>query len=128
MPFNPFSALTSKIFGGAALALLVAAAFLWWRLDAKATALTEARGTIAAQQTEIDALKLDARLKEQASLERAADTAKTATQAQELTDARNHPGDDPATRRLRTLCGKLRQQDAARFDATPACRRFAGQG
>lgn len=30
MPFNPFSALTSKIFGAAALALLLAVAFLWW--------------------------------------------------------------------------------------------------
>lgn len=32
MPFNPFSALTSKIFAGASLALLVACALLWFRL------------------------------------------------------------------------------------------------
>jgi hypothetical protein len=127
MPFNPFSALTSKIFGATALALLIASAFLWWRLGAKTAALTRATGTIAAQQAQIEALELDAKLKERASIERAADAAKNATQAQELNDARNYPGDDAATRRLRTLCGKLRQQDWTRFDATPACRRFAGQ-
>lgn len=34
MPFNPFSALTSKIFGGAALALLIALGVVMWRADA----------------------------------------------------------------------------------------------
>jgi hypothetical protein len=33
MPFNPFSALTSKIFGGAALALLIALGVVMWRAD-----------------------------------------------------------------------------------------------
>lgn len=30
---NPFTALTSKIFGGVALVLLVVVGILWWRLD-----------------------------------------------------------------------------------------------
>ncbi|WP_305096495.1 hypothetical protein [Croceibacterium aestuarii] len=33
MPFNPFSALTSKIFGAAAIALLIALGVVMWRAD-----------------------------------------------------------------------------------------------
>jgi hypothetical protein len=32
MPFNPFSALTAKLFGGLSLALLIGCAVLWFRL------------------------------------------------------------------------------------------------
>lgn len=33
MPFNPFSILGAKIFGGLSLALMLALAVCWWRLD-----------------------------------------------------------------------------------------------
>lgn len=33
MPFNPFSALTSKIYGGLALAAMIACGYMAWQLD-----------------------------------------------------------------------------------------------
>jgi Flp pilus assembly protein TadB len=125
MPFNPFSALTSKIFGAAALALLLAAAFLWWRLDAKSEALGEAKAELAAAEAEIELLKLDADLKETAATEREADNDALRNEERELQDARTHEGDDADTRRIRRLCVVLRQQGRDTSDV-PACAGLGG--
>ena len=49
-PFNPFSALTSKIFGGIALALAIALALTMWRADALSKRLDEARQQVATEK------------------------------------------------------------------------------
>jgi len=82
---------------------------------------------LKASQAQVAVLQLDLKLKEEAALQAAKDAGKLADQSKELNDARSAPGDDADTRRLRSLCVKLRQQSAARFNATPACRRFDGQ-
>lgn len=107
-------------FGGY-LALAALVGLLWWRLDAVAGQRDRARLDLGAANGEIELLELDASLKAAASIERAADTDTLTDQARELENARNHPGDDPATRRLRSLCGILRQQSQARFDANARC-------
>lgn len=104
--------------------LLLVIALLGWR-----GAIQErnaVRKDLAAQVAENGRLKKDLALKETAALERQIDAAVAKTQSRELEDARTETADDPATRRLRSLCVKLRQQDPARFDAAPACRRFVG--
>ena len=47
MPFNPFSALTSKIFGGLALMLALALGVQTWRLSAAQEALEHKRTELA---------------------------------------------------------------------------------
>lgn len=47
MPFNPFSALTSKIFGGLALLLLIAVGVQTWRLSSAQSALEDKRNELA---------------------------------------------------------------------------------
>lgn len=110
--------------GSLVLAAAVAICFFGWR--ASAADAKRVKADLAAAQTQIETLKLDLQLKEQAALERQADNSESKTQKEELDDARNQSGDDANTRRLRALCIKLRQQAPARFDATPACSRFAG--
>lgn len=122
---NPFSALGAKLFAGLSLALLLAVAFLWWRLDAKATALVEAQGDLRAAHAAIELLKLDAELKETASQEREADGADLRDQERELSDARTHQGDTADTRRIRRLCVILRQQGKDPNGYAP-CRGLAG--
>jgi hypothetical protein len=127
MPFNPFSALTSKIFGAAALALLLAAAFLWWRLDAKSEALVEAKADLAQADARIVLLEADAALKETAAEERQADTAATVKLEKELVDAiASVPDTQPDTVRIALGCERLRRAGRLYTDLPLVCRPGTG--
>lgn len=112
--------------GGLAIAFALALISCWVGWSRAADARDEARTELAAALALAEALKLDLALHEQAARERQADAATIGHQQEDLNDALSHPGDDADARRLRSLCVKLRQQSAARFDTTPACHRFAG--
>ena len=59
MPFNPFSALTSKIFGGLSIALLIGLAVLWIGTKRLEHKLDDCRTISARVAAERDALIVD---------------------------------------------------------------------
>lgn len=122
MPSLFATLLGPKIALPAFLSLLAALAVCWFGWEAAAAKRDSLKADLSAAQTQIDTMRTDARLKEQQAQEARRDADTRRTQTEELEDARSNP-DNP---RLRALCVKLRQQSEARFNATPACQRFAG--
>jgi len=123
MTFNPFSALTSKIFGGALVAALVAFAFVAWRADS----ISEARDRIAkerdALQTELNLSRLDTALKETAAVERQGDMAAVADMEKDLSNAiKDTPDAPPSDVRVRLGCERLRRAGYLDADLPVQCR------
>lgn len=86
----------------------------------------------SAKQDEIEAERLEQAIEflegereayGHAADEAVADNNEIRDQEEELEDARTTPGDDAYTRRIRSLCVKLRQQQAPEHSA---CARFNG--
>lgn len=115
-------ALVPKIAGPVFGALLIALTVCWFGWSAAASERDRVEADLKAAQAQVETLTTDAALKDKQCSEARADADKRRTQSEELEDARSNP-DNP---RLRALCVKLRQQSEARFNATPACQRFAG--
>lgn len=128
MPFNPFSALTSKIFGALSLALLLACAALWWRGNHYEHKLDAARQTIAemtAAQKVADAEQKrvnDESQRRQAELARKADNAENEAGElrKELEGLRAAADRFRASRSVRALCGSAPSQASAPAEDHPA--------
>jgi hypothetical protein len=130
MPFAiPLGKLASAIGikGFIVIGMALALAVCWWGWTRAADARDEAEADLRAAEAEIALLQHQAALVETAAEERAADTDTLRTQDRELSDARNHEGDDADTRRVRRLCVVMRQQGRD-TSGLAACQRFAGEG
>jgi len=122
-----FSILTSKIFGGAAIALALVATLCWWGWSRAADQRDELAKELKLANAEITLLKTDAVLKETAAIERQNDTAAVAAAQEELIHAiAQVPDSTPDAVRVQLGCQRLRRTGRIDADLPAACRSGGG--